>query len=116
MSKKTDFLVAGAAGSKLQKATALGVPVLDEAALTRDGGLMRRVHLMVSGRVQGVYYRQSSKEQSRWTGDCSGWVRNRYSGVVEAVVEGDPGAVAQFIEWCHDGPLRSGRQRRQHGW
>ncbi len=64
---------------------------------------MRRVHLIVSGRVQGVYYRQSSKECADGLG-LAGWVRNRQNGTVEAVVEGEPDAVAKFIAWCHEGP------------
>lgn len=59
--------------------------------------------MIISGRVQGVYYRQSSKEQADRLG-LSGWVRNRHNGTVEAVVEGAPDAVAAFIEWCHRGP------------
>ena len=64
---------------------------------------MKRVHLIISGRVQGVYFRQSSKDKADTLG-LSGWVRNRQSGNVEAVVEGDPDAVTAFVEWCHDGP------------
>lgn len=67
---------------------------------------MKRVHLIISGKVQGVYFRQSSKDRADAL-RLSGWVRNRHSGVVEAVVEGAPDAVTAFIEWCHDGPLHA---------
>lgn len=64
---------------------------------------MKRVHLIIRGKVQGVYYRQSSKEKADELGLC-GWVRNRQNGTVEAVVEGAPAAVTSFIDWCHSGP------------
>jgi acylphosphatase len=62
-----------------------------------------RARLVVSGRVQGVYFRASARDVAQ--AQClSGWVRNGYDGDVEAVVEGDEDAVHTFIAWCHDGP------------
>jgi acylphosphatase len=62
-----------------------------------------RVHLFVSGLVQGVYFRAYAREVARQHGLC-GWVRNCSDGRVEAVVEGEEGAVRSFIAWCHQGP------------
>lgn len=62
-----------------------------------------RVHLIVKGRVQGVFYRASAKERAMSLG-LNGWVRNLYSGEVELMVEGEKKAVSTFIEWCKIGP------------
>ncbi len=62
-----------------------------------------RAHLTVSGRVQGVWFRASTVEQARRAG-VSGWVRNRSDGGVEAVIEGERGAVMQVVGWCYRGP------------
>jgi acylphosphatase len=62
-----------------------------------------RAKLIISGRVQGVYFRASASEVAH-AQQLSGWVRNRYDGAVELVVEGPEGAVQRFITWCHDGP------------
>jgi acylphosphatase len=64
----------------------------------------RRVY--VSGRVQGVWFRESCREQAQAVG-VSGWVRNRADGRVEAVLEGPPAAVERVVRWCHDGPGRA---------
>jgi acylphosphatase len=62
-----------------------------------------RARLVISGRVQGVYFRASARDVAH-AQRLSGWVRNRYDGDVEAVVEGDEGAVRAFIGWCYEGP------------
>lgn len=62
-----------------------------------------RAHVFVSGRVQGVFFRDSTREEAERLG-LSGWVRNTQDGRVEAVFEGDPEAVRQMIEWCESGP------------
>jgi acylphosphatase len=69
-----------------------------------------RVRVYVSGRVQGVWFRESCREQARAAG-VSGWVGNRGDGRVEAVLEGAPAAVEQVVRWCHHGP---GRARVDH--
>ncbi len=62
-----------------------------------------RVRVVVSGRVQGVWYRQSTLEQARAAG-IAGWVRNRADGRVEAELEGQPAAVATVKAWMEEGP------------
>jgi acylphosphatase len=62
-----------------------------------------RVRVEVEGRVQGVWFRQSTNETAGELG-VSGWVRNRSDGSVEAVFEGDEVAVAKAVAWTHSGP------------
>jgi acylphosphatase len=64
----------------------------------------RRVY--VSGSVQGVWFRESCREQARAAG-VGGWARNLADGRVEVVLEGPPGAVDEVVAWCHQGPRRS---------
>ena len=61
-----------------------------------------RVHVFVSGRVQGVFYRATTKETAESNG-VDGWVRNLDDGRVEAVFEGPEEAVEEMVEWCHTG-------------
>lgn len=61
-----------------------------------------RAHVFVTGKVQGVYYRASTREEARTRG-VDGWVRNLDDGRVEAIFEGTEKAVDHMIEWCHSG-------------
>lgn len=64
---------------------------------------MKRAHVWVSGRVQGVFFRQSTETRARELG-LTGWVRNLSDGRVEAVAEGDPHALDRWVDYCHVGP------------
>ena len=64
---------------------------------------MTRVHIVVLGRVQGVYFRQSTRKKALALG-VSGWVRNRNDGSVEVVAEGPEAAIERLVEWCGTGP------------
>lgn len=57
----------------------------------------------VQGRVQGVAFRYSTQLRAGELG-VQGWVRNRHDGSVEALLEGDPDAVRQLLEWMETGP------------
>jgi acylphosphatase len=61
------------------------------------------IHLIITGRVQGVGYRESMRMVAQAL-DITGWVRNLSDGSVEALVQGDNEAVEQIIGWCHNGP------------
>jgi len=61
----------------------------------------RRV--VVRGRVQGVFFRDSCAGQARGAG-VAGWIRNRADGTVEAWFEGRPQAVENLVTWCRQGP------------
>jgi len=65
-----------------------------------------RVRVVVDGRVQGVYFRQSTVTEARRLG-VDGWVRNLADGRVEAVFEGAAGAVGQALAWVRRGPERA---------
>ena len=61
------------------------------------------VHVIISGQVQGVWYRASTKQKAEQLG-LLGWVRNTTDGCVEAVFEGEKEQVDRMIDWCYQGP------------
>jgi acylphosphatase len=66
-------------------------------------GAVCRVRLLISGRVQGVWFREATRQEAERLG-VRGWVRNCADGSVEAVLEGPPEAVGEMEQWCHHGP------------
>ena len=64
---------------------------------------MARAHVIVSGLVQGVFFRANTRDRARNLG-LKGWVKNRSDGKVEALFEGEEGAVKSIIEFCKQGP------------
>ncbi len=67
--------------------------------------LIRR-HVVVTGRVQGVFFRDSVRERAEAHG-VAGWACNRGDGAVEAVLEGSPDAVGGLVDFCRTGPSRA---------
>jgi len=65
-----------------------------------------RAHVYVTGRVQGVFYRATTRDEARERG-ADGWVRNLEDGRVEAVFEGPVETVEAMVEWCHEGSDRA---------
>lgn len=59
--------------------------------------------MVISGRVQAVWFRSSTCGEARRLG-VAGWVRNRPDGNVEALIEGPRRAVMELVAWCHRGP------------
>jgi acylphosphatase len=57
----------------------------------------------VRGRVQGVWFRGSTRDQAQRLG-LRGWARNLADGSVEVVAQGEPDAVQELVAWCHKGP------------
>jgi len=64
---------------------------------------MPTIHLQISGKVQGVYFRASAKEAAEQLG-LTGWVKNSANGDVESVANGSEEKLAKFVEWCTMGP------------
>ena len=62
-----------------------------------------RAHIYVTGKVQGVFFRQNTKRQAQSSGVC-GWVSNLPDGRVEAVFEGEDAAVKDVVDYCRHGP------------
>ena len=69
-----------------------------------------RRRVVVHGRVQGVFFRDSTERQARSRG-VAGWVRNRDDGTVEAVFEGEPEAVDALVDFARSGPSRADVRR-----
>ena len=65
-----------------------------------------RKRVVVRGEVQGVFFRDSTRDEAQARG-VRGWVRNRSDGAVEAVFEGSAEAVDAMVEWCRSGPSRA---------
>lgn len=69
----------------------------------QEGGGVKRIHLIISGDVQGVGLRAWVRGKAREMG-LVGWVRNREDGMVEVVAEGEKKELEKLIVDCHDGP------------
>jgi acylphosphatase len=67
---------------------------------------MTRKRVVVSGRVQGVFFRDTMRRRAEAAG-VAGWARNTPEGAVEAVFEGDPEAVDELVEFSRRGPSRA---------
>lgn len=63
-----------------------------------------RSHLWITGRVQGVFFRQSTRQAAREIGGLQGWVRNLGDGRVEVLVQGPAPAVEALVAFCQHGP------------
>jgi acylphosphatase len=68
--------------------------------------IMKTLHILVKGKVQGVFFRASAKEKAVEL-NLSGWVKNTAEGDVEAMVTGEESALNAFVAWCHSGPSRA---------
>lgn len=67
---------------------------------------MPTVHMIVKGKVQGVFFRASAQEAAEECG-VTGWVRNTEEGDVELMASGSNEALKRFVEWCRKGPRRA---------
>lgn len=71
-----------------------------------------RVHLIIEGRVQGVFFRETTRKTAVSLG-VNGWVRNRRDGSVEVVAEGPEKEVRELVRWCRSGPPTARVDRMQ---
>ncbi len=74
---------------------------------------MSALHLHIYGRVQGVGFRESMRQQAKRLG-ITGWVRNCAEGSVEAVIAGDEAAVSAMLHWCRTGPPQARIDKVEH--
>ena len=65
--------------------------------------MQKQIVLKIYGKVQGVFFRDSSKKKAREL-NLSGWVRNESDGTVVIVAEGEEKNLKELIEWCKNGP------------
>jgi len=70
----------------------------------------KTLRLVIHGRVQGVFFRDSMKSEAQYLG-VAGWVRNRSDGTVEAAVQGEPAAVDAIVRWARRGPQHAEVER-----
>jgi len=74
-----------------------------------------RAKVVISGRVQGVFFRANTRQMARSL-RLTGWVRNRPDGKVEALFEGPADNVRRMVAWCHDGPRLADVKRVKVHW
>jgi acylphosphatase len=67
---------------------------------------LQRAHVLVSGQVQGVFFRDSTRQKAEALG-LAGWVKNTPDGQVEALFEGPSERVKEMVRWCEEGPQRA---------
>ena len=75
----------------------------------------QRVHVRITGRVQGVFFRASAESEARRLG-LSGWVRNCPDGSVELLAEGPKAKLDDVLAWCRHGPPRAEVEDVQVEW
>ena len=78
-------------------------------------GYLRKARLVVTGRVQGVFYRQSTREAAQALG-LAGWVRNQPDGTVVLEAIGPLLALERLIAWCQEGPPAARVDRVEIEW
>ena len=71
-----------------------------------QGKNLERAHIRISGRVQGVFFRDSTRQKAEDL-TLAGWVKNLPDGRVEAVFEGPPDRVREMLRWCEEGPRQA---------
>jgi acylphosphatase len=67
---------------------------------------METLHLLISGKVQGVFFRETSKKVAQRL-SITGWIKNRHDEKVEAMISGHENDVKAFVDWCKSGPDRA---------
>lgn len=77
--------------------------------------MQKCLHLIIKGRVQGVFYRASARDTAVRLG-LKGWVRNMLDGSVEALFEGDEEALGEMLKWCRNGPPGAYVSKIEENW
>jgi len=71
-----------------------------------QGKDLERAQVRISGQVQGVFFRDSTRQKAEEL-NLAGWVKNLPDGRVEAVFEGPPDGVKEMLRWCEEGPKQA---------
>ncbi len=66
--------------------------------------LTKQIILIIHGRVQGIFFRDSTRRKARKL-DLTGWVSNQSDGTVKVVAEGEEEKLKKLIKWCYNGPV-----------
>ncbi len=74
-----------------------------------------RLHVLIEGRVQGVFFRASTRDEARARG-VAGWARNLADGRVEALFEGERAVLESMLAWCRQGPPHAYVERLEVEW
>ncbi len=75
-----------------------------------------RVEMRIVGRVQGVWFRDSTQREAARIGGLTGFVRNVPDGSVEVIAEGTREACERLLQWCEGGPRMARVDRVRHSW
>lgn len=67
---------------------------------------MQTLHLIITGKVQGVFFRAKAKTEAEKYG-IKGWIKNTHDKKVEALITGEPDGLELFVEWCRRGPEKA---------
>ena len=76
---------------------------------------LKQLHLMVRGRVQGVFFRASAQREARRLG-LTGWVKNKSDGSVEILAEGEETSIRELYSWAQKGPSAARVDRVDTRW
>jgi acylphosphatase len=74
-----------------------------------------RIHILVFGDVQGVFFRAGTVSEAKRLG-LTGWVRNNPDGSVEMIAQGGREQLQKLLEWCAHGPAGASVSRVEHEW
>ncbi len=77
--------------------------------------MKEQVRLVVSGRVQGVFFRDSARRKAKKIG-LVGWVMNQEDGTVKIMAEGEKDKLEEFIQWCYNGPIMAKVDKVKEEW
>ena len=75
----------------------------------------KKLHLIISGKVQGVFFRDSTTSKAKEFG-VNGWVKNNSDGTVEALYEGEEENLKQLLEFCKKGPEMANVEKVEIKW
>ncbi len=77
--------------------------------------MLKKIHLLISGKVQGVFYRLNVKQKAEEL-NLTGWVKNRSDGRVEILAEGEKEDLNKLIKWCYNGPKEARVEKVEVEW